>query len=377
MRANADLDKYEIRGSRYGALNCFIEQTNSPMSILSEDLKAKARASIGYPKLQTPVINYDAGISIGNTRSATIADSENTSAMVDITFATYSFGFTMVPSLYMNNEIGYQKDFEKKMLKYIYALGKALDSAALTALNAAKTHTLANKLLYSFDTAGGSPTYILGANWNQRENILGDLGVIQGANDFFNTQHIVGDAGLQSLVSKLAQKDIYNSVNKRNEWSDKIFHFSNSIAPKENVYAQGFAINEGSIGILTRFERECLRGTTSRTGHEWGITTLPVLNIQCGTYYYESVGDYSGIAGAASADMTRVMKEHYGFAVDVAFVTAYNSHPDATSSGGTTIPAQASPFIKFEIGSTGALYGETVVVANTEAVPVNTKEVTG
>lgn len=377
MRANADLDKYEIRGSRYGALNCFIEQTNSPMSIISKDLKDKARTSIGYPKLQTPVINYDAGISIGNTRSANISDSENTSAMVDITFATYSFGFTMVPSLYMNNEISYQKDFEKKMLKYIYALGKALDSAALTALNAAKTHTLANSLLYSFDTAGGSPTYILGATWNQRENILGDLGVIQGANDFFNTQHIVGDAGLQSLVAKLAQKDIYNSVNKRNEWSDKVFHFSNSIAPKQNVYAQGFAINEGSVGMLTRFERECLRGTTSRTGHEWGITKLPVLNIECGTYYYESVGDYSAIAGAASSDMTRVMKEHFGFAVDVAFVTSCNSHPDATSSGGTTIPAQASPFIKFEIGSTGALYGETVVVANTTAVPVNTKEVSG
>lgn len=375
IRANSNLDKYEIRGSRYGAFDCFVEQTNSPMSMVSDELKAKARGSIGAPKLQVPVINYDSGVTISNSRSTTISDDENTSAFVEVTFATYSFGFTMVPSLYMNNEIGYQKDFEKKLMKYIYALGKALDSAALTALDSAKTQAIANPLLYSFDSTGATPTFILSANWNQRENILGDLGVMAGSNDFFDQMHIIGDAGLQSMVQKLAQKDIYNAVNKRNEYADKVFHFSNSIAPKENVYAQGFAVNEGSLGVLTRFERECLNGTTARTGHEWGIATLPVLNIQCGTYYYESVGDYSAIAGAASADMDRVMKEHYGFAVDVAFITSYNSHPAATGSGSSAVPALPSPVIKFEVGSVGAVYGETVVVANTTTTPVNTKEV--
>ena len=57
----------------------------------------------------------------GSTRTVTIADSENTSKMVQITFATYAWGFTIAPAMYMNNEIGIQKDFETKMMKYIYA----------------------------------------------------------------------------------------------------------------------------------------------------------------------------------------------------------------------------------------------------------------
>lgn len=380
IRANADIDKYEIRPSRYGAFDCFMEQTKSPISIISPELAEKARRSIGAPALQIPVINYDSDVTISNTRSAVITDDENTSALVNVTFATYSFGFTMVPVLYMNNEIGYQRDFTAKLMKYIYALGKTLDGAALTALNGAKTQTIDNSLLYNFD----SSTHILGATWNQRENLLGDLGVMAQSNDFFNQLHIIGDAGCQSLVMKLAQKDIYNAVNKRNEWADKVFHFTNSIASKANTYAQGYAINEGSVGVLTRFERECLVGGSTKDGHEWGISTLPVLNLECGTYYYEDAGDYSGIAGAASADMTRVRKEHYAFAVDVAFITAYNSHPAATGSGSSLVPAKASPFIKFEVGSTGAVYGDPVVLAggsvgvevtNPTTSPVNTKEV--
>ena len=44
-----------------------------------------------------------------------------------------------------------------------------------------------------------------------------------GANDYFGQLHIVGDAGTESVIRKLAQEDIYNDVNKRNEYADKIF----------------------------------------------------------------------------------------------------------------------------------------------------------
>jgi hypothetical protein len=129
---------------------------------------------------------------------------------------------------------------------------------------------------------------------------------------------------------------------------------TNNLAATPGKYAQGYAINQGSLGMLTRFEREAILGTISRDGHEWGIATLPVLNMPCGTYFYDSVGDYSAIAGAASADMTRVRKEHYGFSVDVAFVTAYNSNQTAN----------ASPILAFNISSENASYGKPVYVVN-------------
>lgn len=357
IRANSNLDKFEYRPSRYGALNAFMVQSEDPTGILTEELKQKARTSIGNT-LETPVINYDADVTIGSTRTLTIADSENTSKMVQITFATYAWGFTIAPAMYMNNEIGIQKDFETKMMKYIYAFAKKLDEAALATLAANKTEILKNKLLYDFSTNA------VNAKWSERENVFGDLEVMMGANDFYGQLHIVGDPGVESIMRKLQQHGLYNDVNKQNEFGTKVVHLTNNIAAAEGKYAQGYAVNAGSLGMLTRFERDCLLGTVSGDGHEWGIATLPLLNMPVGTYFYDSVGDYNDIAEAATADMTRTRKEHYGFAVDVAFLTAHNSAPSTL----------ASPILAFNVSSEDAVYAKPVVVMNTEDNPVNTKE---
>lgn len=358
IRANSNMDKFEYRPSRYGALNAFMVQSEDPTGILTEELKRKARTSIGNT-LETPVISYDGTISIGNTRSVTIADSENTSKMVQITFTTYSWGFTITPAMYMNNEIDIQKDFETKFMKYLYAFAKKLDEAAIAELAAAKTQVLKNELLYDFSSNA------INAKWSERENVFGDLEVMMGANDFYGQLHIVGDPGVESIMRKLQQHGLYNDVNKQNEFGTKIVHLTNNIAAASGKYAQGYAVNAGSLGLLTRFERDCLLGTVSGDGHEWGIATLPLLNMPVGTYFYDSVGDYNDIAGAATVDMTRTRKEHYGFAVDVAFLTAYNSSPSTL----------ASPILAFNVSSKNAVYAKPVVVMNAKDNPVNTKEV--
>lgn len=357
IRANSNLDRFEYRPSRYGALNAFMVQSEDPTGILTEELKQKARTSIGNT-LETPVISYDDDITIGSTRTLTIADSENTSKMVQITFATYAWGFTIASAMYMNNEISIQKDFETKMMKYIYAFAKKLDEAALAQLAASKTQILKNKLLYNFSSNA------INAKWTERENVFGDLEVMMGANDFYGQLHIVGDPGVESIMRKLQQHGLYNDVNKQNEFGTKVVHLTNNIAAAEGKYAQGYAVNAGSLGMLTRFERDCLLGTVSGDGHEWGIATLPLLNMPVGTYFYDSVGDYSAIAGDATADMIRTRKEHYGFAVDVAFITAYNSSPSTL----------ASPILAFNVSSKDAAYAKPVVVMNTTDNPVNTKE---
>lgn len=390
--AQSNLDKNEYRASRYGALDAFVAQSNDPNGILTPEIKEKARTSIGKT-LITSVIDYDGGISISHDRPLIIQDSENTSRHLAINFATYSFGFTITPAMYMNNEISIQRDFQTKLMKYVYKLAQMLDEVALAAIAAAKTNVINNNLLY--DKTGN----IINAKWTERENILGDLEVIMGANDYYTPLSIVGDAGIESIVKKLAQHGLYNDVNKANEYAGKTFHFTNNIgkgsyAKKDNgddfvntnnwkgqpnsptkqlvdesyaaatplttvtkgnsLYAQGYAIAQGSLGMLQRFERDCLLGTVSGDGHEWGIATLPLLNLPVGTYFYDSVGNYSNIAGAATADMVRTRKEHYGFAVDIAFVTPYNSDPNNN----------ASPILGFNISNEDASYAKPVFVVN-------------
>lgn len=320
VRASGNLDKNELRPSRYGGLNLFMQQSEDPAGILTPELKEKATKSIGNT-LETPVIDFDGGVTIGNTRSVTIADSENTSQMHTITFATYSWGFTIVPAMFMNNEISIQRDFERKFNKYLYKFGETLDAASIAALGAAKTQVFTDLLNY---TQTGN---VIQSPWAQRENIIGDINPMLAANDHFGEIHLLGNAGVESVIRKLAEKALYNSENKTLEYSDKILHFSTRIANGAGEFANMFAVNGGSVGILTRFERESLLGTKMADGTEWGIDTLPMLNFPVGTYFYESKGDFNAIGGASTADLTRARKEHYGFAVDVAFVTPYNSDP--------------------------------------------------
>ena len=325
MRSSSNLDKNEIRPSRYGALDLFMQQTEDPAGILTPELRQKAEQSIGRT-LETAVIDYDAGITIGNTRSVTIEDSENTSKMHTITFATYSWGFTIVPAMYMNNEISMQRDFDAKMKKYLYAFAKKLDGVCISALGAAKTQVFKDSLQY---TKTGN---VLESSWDDRDGIIGDINPIMAANDHFGQIHLVGNGGFESIIRKLAQSGLYNAENKQLEYSDKVLHFTNEIVNAEGKYGTAYAVTDGMLGLLFRFERESLLGTRARTGHEWGIENLPMLNIPCGTYYYESVSDVSSIAGAATADLTRGLKQHYGFAVDVAVVTPYNSDPATNAS---------------------------------------------
>lgn len=320
VRASGNLDKNELRPSRYGGLNLFMQQSEDPAGILTPELKEKATKSIGNT-LETPVIDFDGGVTIGNTRSVTIADSENTSQMHTITFATYSWGFTIVPAMFMNNEISIQRDFERKFNKYLYKFGETLDAASIAALGAVKTQVFTDLLNY---TQTGN---VVQSPWAQRENIIGDINPMLAANDHFGEIHLLGNAGVESVIRKLAEKALYNSENKTLEYSDKILHFSTRIANGAGEFANMFAVNGGSVGILTRFERESLLGTKMADGTEWGIDTLPMLNFPVGTYFYESKGDFNAIGGASTADLTRARKEHYGFAVDVAFVTPYNSDP--------------------------------------------------
>lgn len=358
MRAKSNIDKNTLRTSRYGGLDTFVQQSDDPAGILTQELKDKARTSIGSV-LETPVFDFDSGISIGNARSVTIADSVNTSHMLTITFATYTFGFTIVPSLYMNNEISMQADFERSLKKYINLLGETLDLAAIASLEANKTQIFGDLLDYT------QTSNAVQIPWKKRFEAMGDVNSLMSANDFYGMLDIVGSAGSESLIRKLMESGAQNAIDKTLQYSDKDLHVTNRITREAGEFANFYAIEKGSLGFLARFEREALLNTRMADGTEWGISMLPYLDIPVGTYYYESKGDFSAIAGAASADMDRVRKQHYGFAVDVAFLTSYNQ--DLTT--------YANPIMKFTMLDETVSDALQVNVVNTTTDPVYTQEV--
>jgi hypothetical protein len=249
---NPELDRNMFRPCEYGALDFFIEQTNAPNSIISPNLRDRALASIGNT-VQVPVINYDENVQVSNVRSCVIADNENTSALVTLVWTTYAIGFTMVPAAYSNNEISYQHDFMRKMEKTTRALADALDKGAVAALEANKTQVF--KTLLNYTQTGN----VVQVPTQMATEILGDINPIMRANCYPEYIHLIANAGVDSLIRKLAQHGVYNDVNKRMEYDNKVLHYTNNVTDEAGKMGTMFAVADGNVGILTRVDREAYR----------------------------------------------------------------------------------------------------------------------
>jgi len=167
---------------------------------------------------------------------------------------------------------------------------------------------------------------------------------MMASNDFYQPRHIVGEAGLLSQFLELQEQGLYNDQNRAIQWADKELHFTNRITNAANKVATGYVVNEGSVGFVSRVDRDSLLRHTTSSGYDWNVVTLPGLPMPVGVMYYETAADKSALH-AGTADMTATKVEAYSFSVDVAFITAYNS----------AAATLASPILKFDIDSDDTL----------------------
>ena len=201
-------------------------------------------------------------------------------------------------------------------------------------MEAGKTEVFKDKLNY---TVKGNTIEV---PTQMATEILGDINPIMRANCYPEYIHIIGNAGVDSLVRKLAQHGVYNDVNKRMEYDNKVLHYTNNVTNEEGKNGTFYAVADGNVGVLTRVDREALRRTRANF-HEWDVVRLSYINLPVGSHYYTAVGDQSQIAGDATADLTCAVKEYFGFSVDVAFLVAYKSDAEKV----------ANPIIKAEIAA--------------------------
>lgn len=331
FRSASNLDKWVDRPSKYGAFDIFWRETMNPMGIITSELRDKANMAQGNT-LETHV--FDEGtISIGSTRTVTISDAELTTAMQSISFSVYEFGFTMVPAQYTNNEVAYQEDFNRKLTRRINTFLATLDTAALSSLNTNKTQVA--------DTLGGKYTFatnILTASLANKLRITADITPIMNAIDFYEPRHVIGNPGLLSVFLEMQESGLYNEQNRVIAWADKELHFTNRLTDAANRIATGYVVNEGSLGIVTRVDRDArLRHRTHK--HEFDVVNVPGIPFPMGVYRYDDVADKNTITGAATADLTRTKVEAWSFSIDLGFVVPYTSD----------ITTYSTPILKFDI----------------------------
>jgi len=337
FRADSPVDAWEVRASQYGFLDLFKNQTSSPNSIITDDLKKKAIAAVGS-SLEIPVIQNETFTISNVTQPVVITGDPSTSQLYAVTFVHYNFNFRLFPGMHVNNDIKLQREFARKLEGFVYALLASLDTAGESALGTKKTQVLANTLGGRYALVGD----IVEAPLAEEGAVIGDINPLFSGNDFFGPIHIVGEPATQSHVrNKLLEKGEFNTDNKTYQWADKTFYWSNRLSNAAGHKATMYAVQNNCVGLLQQFGADNLLNNKTHK-HVWDIETLPIAGMQIGVFQYDDAIDGSALGGASTTHLTATKMEAYGFHTAVAFVTPYNSD----------LANIASPIMKLAIKTT-------------------------
>ena len=321
--APSNLDKYEDRLSRYGAWELVKEDTNDINSIVTPEVIEKAKMSIGNT-LQIPVID-GADVTIGSTRSCTIADTENVSNLVTVSFTTYSFGFNMIPAQYQNNDIKYQQDFNRKLVKYLKKFAATLDTAAVTAIEAAKSQVWGSSFVGLGKKYGALAASAVQVTQAQKNLIFNDLTAMMAEDDFEGTYNVLGSTTLKSTVGQYANQGAGNSTNTMFQFGEYDFKYSNRVTNGAGVESTFYAMPKGTTATFNRNEPDAILGSKVDESEYWELVQVPIVELEMGVKYKKECADNSSINGGSGAGhLTGSMKETFIWSTDVAIITAYN-----------------------------------------------------
>lgn len=314
------LDKLERRGSRYGAWNFFQRQTALAGGIMTAEVKSIIKNSVGNT-IQIPVFNSE-DVTISNVRSCTVADSENTTALVNITFVTYAFGFTMVPARYKNNDIKYQEDFDFKLEKRLLKFASILDTASVAALNTNRNQYFPADITGYYPVVGNA----LQITQAQKEDFYNQLQSIHETMDFYEGMNIVSSTSLGAMNRQMSAQGANNDENLAFQFDPYKFHQTNRLTNGVGVQSTLFAIPDGYVATQNRNDLDSQMGSRTGNGKVWEEVQMPVVNMRMGSYYYDDCADKSAL-DSTTAHLTATRVEGFQWSTDVCFVSAYNSDP--------------------------------------------------
>lgn len=329
-----NFDKNENRLSRYGAWDFFKKDTKAPGTIFTPDIVENIKKSFGN-SVVVPVIDGE-DVAIGNVRSCTVVDSENTSKLVTLTFITYSFGFSMYPAQHYNNDIKYQADYDRKLKKYLVKLAATLDTQCLTTLNANKCQALAGLVGYYPELADA-----LQITQAQKDDFFNNAESIMHTLDFYDNIHVIAGTQLGPLWRRLDNQGSNNGTNQSFQLPPFTPWLTNRVTNGAGVQVTGYLVQEGTCAVENRNDPDAVMGSKVGEQMVWEEVQMPIVDLKMGSFYREDCNDANALH-AGTAGLTRTKRESFEFSTDICFQTVYNK----------AIATEPNPIVKFEISAT-------------------------
>lgn len=335
------IDKLEQRRSRYGAWDFYRRQSQAGAggalgsSIITASMRDKIKISMGNT-VQVPVLDAK-DVVITNVRSCTVADDENTSHLVTLTFVTYAFGFTMIPAQYQNNEIGYQQDFTAKLNNYLLKFAATLDTAAVANLSANKNTYFPAAITSYYPVVGNA----LQVSQAQKVDFYNQASAVLETMDFYGNTNVVASTSHAPLMRRLQAQGAGNQTNESFQFGPYDWNYTNRLTNGAGIESTAYLVADGVVGVENRNDPDARAKSRTGNGKVWGEAPLPLVGLNVGTYYYDDCADKSGLhAGTAHLSRTRV--EGFEWSTDICFVNTYNSNA----------AARYNPIVKAEIATT-------------------------
>ena len=315
------IERDEWRFTRYGMLTLAKESTNSANSIITSELKEKAKNSEGRV-LKIPVFKIG-DVTVKSTRSCAIGGLENTTETVNVSWVTLVADISMKKSEHHVNEVSYLEDLNRKLIKVDNAFAKTVEQLIYTKLDTDKS------IVYDSPLVGATGQYPLVGNAIQvapadQEYFFNDLEAIMEGDDFYSMPFkVIGSTTLKPAVKHYGQQGQANDENLAYQFDGYDFRFSNNIVIGGGIKSTGFIMTDGSLGIMTRINIDAKMKNKAGDGTTWGTTFMDKLGYEVGYMYKSKCDDLSKDTGLAHLEATMV--ENWQFSIDVAILTPYNS----------------------------------------------------
>lgn len=317
------LDRHEQRPSEYGALNLFQAQTNSPLSILDDKVRANIDNSFNTA-VKVPVINYK-DVAIGNTRTCALKTDGITSQLVTLTAVTYSFGFVAYPEQHYENYVDYSTAIQKLIDAGLQKLAATIDAGCVNLLETNKNQYFPQAMLDYYAQVGNA----FQVPQASKDFFYNNLGSIMATADYSGTPDITTNHIGMAMVRKIAAQGEGNAVNQGFQLLGYTWYPTNRVTNGGGtIESTIYAVAPGSVALASRIDPDAKHRNRIHESKYWDyMPNAPYVNMDLGVFYQADCADASALQAATLAGLTRTKVESWEFSVDVFYIKPYVSDP--------------------------------------------------
>jgi hypothetical protein len=319
------LDRHELRPEKYGMWQKGVMNAKNPsVGIISPEVLDQAKVSWGR-NVDIPVMQITTPAT-GTGLACTASGTEAVSAIVNATWATVSVAFEMQPAKNFQNEIKYAQEFARKYSDAIRVMAGTVSTATDTALNTASKNAYVSNYIgatgkYGALDANGDIEVALAV----RGDFFNDLVDINADEDIFPMLDVIGSTNMRGIVSQLYAQGEANDTNTQYQFTKGDYNFvfdkDVTVGAIKATDATGYFMPAGAYGIISRNQPDCLMGTQTTDGKQYGTIFDPTIGFDLDYLFYSTCADINALTGNA-AD-TAAVNEVHQISLNYAILTPY------------------------------------------------------